>query len=149
MACPVVDSAVPLAPVPLPPTAALRPVVDPSLTAAVGDVARPRRAAASRTELGHLPGESGGLRMHPDRFDPDRFADGRAEDWKHPGQFMPFGAGVHACIGAHLASAEVKAFWYTMVTRCRFRLARDYEGHHTCTPMGSISGDVGLVVERL
>jgi len=83
----------------------------------------------------------------PDRFDPDRFADGRAEDRKQP--FMPFGAGAHACIGTHLASAEVKAFWYAMVTRCRFRLARDYQGHHTYTPMGSISGDVGLVVERL
>ncbi len=86
---------------------------------------------------------------HPDRFDPDRFADGRAEDQKRSGQFMPFGAGAHACIGTHLASAEVKAFWYAMVTRCRFRLARDYEGRHTYTPMGSVSGDVGLVIERL
>ncbi len=84
---------------------------------------------------------------YPDRFDPDRFAPGRAEDRKQP--FMPFGAGAHACIGTHLASAEVKAFWYTMVTRCRFRLARDYQAHHTYTPMGSVSGDVGLVVERL
>src|ERR1700722_479621 len=62
MACPVVHSAVPLAPGPFPPTVALRPVVDPSLSAAVGDVARPRRAAPKSSELGHLPGESGGLR---------------------------------------------------------------------------------------
>jgi hypothetical protein len=43
----------------------------------------------------------------------------------------------------------VKAFWHAMVTRSRFRLARDYEGHHTYTPMGSVSGNVALVIERV
>jgi cytochrome P450 len=85
----------------------------------------------------------------PGRFDPDRFADARAEDKRSAGLFMPFGAGAHACIGSHLASVEVKAFWHAMVTRSRFRLARDYEGHHTYTPMGSVSGNVALVVERV
>ena len=86
---------------------------------------------------------------HPERFDPDRFSAERAEDKRSLGQFMPFGAGAHACIGTQLASAEVKAFWHRMLTRCRFRLARDYEGQHTYAPMGSVAGDVGLVVERL
>jgi len=85
----------------------------------------------------------------PQTFDPDRFSEGRAEDKKHKGLFLPFGAGAHACIGLQLATTEVKGFWHAMLTRCRFRLERDYEGHHGFTPIGTVSGDVALVVERL
>jgi cytochrome P450 len=85
----------------------------------------------------------------PERFDPDRFSSARAEDKIKPGLFAPFGAGAHACIGTQLATVEVKAFWHTMLTSCRFRLARDYEARHTYTPMGSVSGDVELLVEPL
>jgi cytochrome P450 len=81
---------------------------------------------------------------HPDRFDPDRFSEARAEDRTSRGQFLPFGAGAHACIGMHLANVEVKAFWHAMLTRCRFRLARDYEATHTLAPMGVVSGTVTL-----
>jgi cytochrome P450 len=84
----------------------------------------------------------------PQRFDPDRFTEARAEDKKHKGLFLPFGAGVHACIGAQLANLEVKAFWHTMLTRCRFRLEPDYEGHHRHMPLGVVSGDVAIRVER-
>lgn len=86
---------------------------------------------------------------HPQRFDPERFAEGRAEDKRHKGLYLPFGAGAHACIGSHLANVEVKAFWHTMLTRCRFRLERDYEGAHTFTPLGIVSGDVRIVLEPL
>lgn len=85
----------------------------------------------------------------PLRFDPDRFTDARAEDKKHKGLFLPFGAGAHACIGAQLANLEVKAFWHTLLTRCRFRLEPDYEGHHRYMMLGTVSGDVGIRVERL
>jgi cytochrome P450 len=85
----------------------------------------------------------------PQRFDPDRFSEARAEDKKHKGLFLPFGAGAHACIGLQLATAEAKGFWHAMLTRCRFRLERDYEGRHGFGPFGIVSGDVALVVERL
>jgi cytochrome P450 len=86
----------------------------------------------------------------PERFDPNRFAEGRAEDKKRPGLFLPFGVGVHACIGSMLATLEAKAFWHVMATRCRFRLARDYEGLHSfATPIGQVSGEVELQIERL
>jgi cytochrome P450 len=84
----------------------------------------------------------------PQRFDPDRFTESRAEDKKHKGLFLPFGAGAHACIGAQLANLEVKAFWHTMLTRCRFRLEPDYDGHHQHMPLGVVSGDVAIRVER-
>ncbi len=85
----------------------------------------------------------------PERFDPDRFSESRAEDRRHKGLFTPFGAGAHACIGLQLANVEAKAFWHAMLSRCRFRLAQDYEAHHAYKPLGSVSGQVGLVVSRL
>ena len=43
---------------------------------------------------------------NPEQFDPDRFD--RKEDKKHPYQFIPFGGGVHKCIGMHLSMMEAK-----------------------------------------
>jgi cytochrome P450 len=85
----------------------------------------------------------------PQRFDPERFSPARAEDKRHKATFLPFGAGAHACVGAQVANVEVKAFWHAMLRRCRFRLARDYEARHGYTPLGTLSGDIDLVVERL
>jgi len=85
----------------------------------------------------------------PESFDPERFSDERAEDRRHRALFMPFGSGAHACIGMQLASVEVKAFWFTMLSRCRFRLAPRYAAHHSYAPLGSVSGDVAITIERL
>jgi cytochrome P450 len=121
------------------------------------------RVALRDIDLGpwHIPAGAGvfpllGAVMHdadwwtdPQRFDPDRFTEERAEDKKHKGLFLPFGAGVHACIGAQLANLEVKAFWHTMLTRCRFRLDPDYDGYHRYVPLGIVSGDVAIRVDRV
>ncbi|MGJ7439464.1 cytochrome P450 [Aquipuribacter sp. MA13-6] len=53
------------------------------------------------------------LHRHPDwwsdplRFDPDRFAPGRAEHAQHSHLFVPFGGGAHLCIGNHVAELVV------------------------------------------
>src|SRR5579883_2223857 len=44
----------------------------------------------------------------PDRFDPDRFLPARGEGRQY--EFIPFGGGVHACLGAQLAMLMTKAF---------------------------------------
>jgi cytochrome P450 len=85
----------------------------------------------------------------PLRFDPERFSPERAEDKKNKGMFLPFGAGAHACIGSYLANLEAKAFWHALLTRCRFRLERDYTARHTIAPLGTVSGKVALIVESL
>lgn len=85
----------------------------------------------------------------PQRFDPDRFTEERAEDKRHKAAFLPFGTGPHTCTGMHLANAEAKAFWHIMLTKCRFRLAKDYDARHTYSPAGIVSGDVKLLIERL
>ena len=85
----------------------------------------------------------------PTAFDPERFSKERAEDKKHKAIFLPFGAGAHACIGAQLAGLEIKAFWHSLLLRCRFSLAKDYRARHSYAPIGVVSGDVDLLVERL
>jgi len=52
---------------------------------------------------------------NPDEFDPTRFE--RKEDKQHQFQYIPFGGGVHKCIGMHLAQMEAKIFLHTLVTR--------------------------------
>jgi len=84
-----------------------------------------------------------------ERFDPERFAQGRAEDEQHRGVFMPFGTGAHVCLGMPLATFEAKLFWQMFLSRARIRLARDYEARHEIMPMGSVSGGVDLIVEPL
>jgi cytochrome P450 len=83
----------------------------------------------------------------PLRFDPERFSPARAEDKRHKATYLPFGAGAHACVGAQLAGVEVKTFWHALLTRCRMRLANDYEARHCYTPIGIVSGDVELILE--
>lgn len=94
-----------------------------------------------------LTGLDGRLFPDPDRFDPDRFSPARAEDRRTRGAYAPFGLGPHACIGTQLAQAEVRAFVHAILTRLRFRLAKDYEATHTFAPLGVVSGDVRIAVE--
>ena len=85
---------------------------------------------------------------NPLQFDPERFAPARAEDARR-GVFLPFGTGPHVCLGMQLANFEAKLFWQMLLSRARLRLARNYEARHTITPIGSVSGSVDLVIERI
>ena len=51
----------------------------------------------------------------PDRFDPERFSDSRREDKNHRFGWIPFGGGVHKCIGLHFGVLEVKAILHQML----------------------------------
>lgn len=55
----------------------------------------------------------------PDRFDPDRFAAGRAEHTAHSHLFVPFGGGAHLCIGNHVAELITKAVVARVLSRHR------------------------------
>ena len=46
--------------------------------------------------------------MNPDRFEPERFLPPRSEGKLY--EFIPFGGGVHACLGAQLAMTVTKVF---------------------------------------
>jgi cytochrome P450 len=58
----------------------------------------------------------------PDRFDPDRFVGTR----QSPYTFFPFGGGVRRCLGAAMATYEVKIVLAETLSRVELRLAPGY-----------------------
>jgi cytochrome P450 len=62
----------------------------------------------------------------PQRFDPERFAEGRREDKVHRFAWMPFGGGVHKCIGMHFGMYEVKTLVHELVRRFEWSVPDGY-----------------------
>jgi cytochrome P450 len=63
----------------------------------------------------------------PRRFDPERFAADRREDKVHRLAWMPFGGGVHKCIGMHFGMYEVKSLVHELVRRFEWTVPPGYE----------------------
>jgi cytochrome P450 len=63
----------------------------------------------------------------PLRFDPERFSPERREDKVHPAAWVPFGAGVHKCIGMHFGTAEVTAALHQLLRSFRWSVPEGYE----------------------
>ncbi|MBP2369008.1 cytochrome P450 [Pseudonocardia parietis] len=53
----------------------------------------------------------------PERFDPERFGPDRREDRSDRDAWIPFGGGVHKCIGLHFGTLEVTAILHEMLRR--------------------------------
>jgi cytochrome P450 len=62
----------------------------------------------------------------PHRFDPERFASDRREDKVHRFAWMPFGGGVHKCIGMHFGMYEVKSLVHELVRRFEWSVPDGY-----------------------
>ncbi|MCO5594652.1 hypothetical protein L7F22_048685 [Adiantum nelumboides] len=62
----------------------------------------------------------------PDTFDPDRFAEPRREDKNHRDAWLPFGGGVHKCIGMLFGSLEVTAIMHEMLRAHRWSVDPAY-----------------------
>jgi cytochrome P450 len=63
----------------------------------------------------------------PTRFDPERFAENRREDKVHRHAWIPFGNGVHKCIGLYFGGMQVKAAMHQMLLRYRWSVPPGYE----------------------
>lgn len=63
----------------------------------------------------------------PEVFDPTRFAEPRREDRAHRYAWLPFGGGVHKCIGMHLGMLEVKTVLHELLLRHQWRVPAGYE----------------------
>ena len=53
----------------------------------------------------------------PERFDPERFGPERRENRSDKDAWVPFGGGVHKCIGLHFGTLEVTAILHEMLQR--------------------------------
>lgn len=62
----------------------------------------------------------------PLRFDPQRFAPRRAEDERHTHSWVPFGGGLHLCIGMRFAEIQIKAVMHQLVQRYRWSVPQGY-----------------------
>ena len=64
------------------------------------------------------------LWTEPDKFDPERFAEPRAEHKKHRYAYAPFGGGAHKCIGMVFGQLEIKTIIHRLLRRYRLELPR-------------------------
>lgn len=62
----------------------------------------------------------------PERFDPERFSEGRAEHKRHPYMYVPFGGGAHMCIGLHFAEMQVKTILHHVLQRFEWGVPAGY-----------------------
>jgi cytochrome P450 len=76
----------------------------------------------------------------PDRFDPERFAEGGGK--RHRFQYIPFGAGPRLCVGARFATAEALTILAHWLSRWRFEPVPGHEvrvhGMVTLRPAGGL-----------
>jgi cytochrome P450 len=63
----------------------------------------------------------------PAEFDPERFAAHRREDRVHPYAWLPFGGGVHKCIGLRFAGLQAKAVLHQLLLAYRWSVPQGYE----------------------
>lgn len=63
----------------------------------------------------------------PDLFDPDRFAEHRKEDKQHRFLWVPFGGGVHKCIGMYFGGMQVKAIIYQLLLNYSWSVPQGYK----------------------
>jgi cytochrome P450 len=85
----------------------------------------------------------------PFRFDPERFAEPRREDRSHRFAWVPFGGGVHKCIGMHLGMFEVKTLLVHLLRRYRWELAPGYRMRWDLSALPVPSRGLPLSVERI
>lgn len=58
----------------------------------------------------------------PEIFDPLRFAPGRAEHKQHPYAYMPFGGGIHLCLGQFFAEKFLSLILYKLIDRFNWKM---------------------------
>jgi cytochrome P450 len=63
----------------------------------------------------------------PSHFDPERFSAERREDKVHRHAWIPFGGGVHKCIGLHFGGMQVKAAMHQLLLTHRWDVPADYQ----------------------
>jgi cytochrome P450 len=85
----------------------------------------------------------------PQRFDPERFAEGRAEDQRHTHAWIPFGGGPHHCIGLRFAETQVKAIMHQLVRRYRWSVAPGYKMPVQQAPISKPTDGLPVRFERI
>ena len=86
---------------------------------------------------------------NPEKFDPERFSDARAEHKKHPFQYIAFGGGAHKCIGMHFARMQAMLFMHQMVLKYQFSTPPNYFPKMVYVPLPKPADDLPLILKRV
>lgn len=87
---------------------------------------------------------------NPEKFDPERYAPGRAEHQQHPGCWIPFGLGPHTCLGMRFAYLEAKIILFALLQRYRVEFTRpDYRVRFRQIPTAIPADGLPLVFRPL
>lgn len=89
------------------------------------------------------------LWTNPHGFDPERFSSTRQEDKRHAFAWVPFGGGVHMCIGQHFATLQVKAIMHQLLLRYRWTVPADYVMPYQLVPIAKPRDGLPITLERI
>ncbi|MDQ2583587.1 cytochrome P450 [Saccharothrix yanglingensis] len=89
------------------------------------------------------------LWSRPDRFDPGRFDEDRAEDRGHRLAWAPFGWGAHKCIGMRLGMLKVKATVDALLRRYEWSYPESYEAPWRFTSLPAPADGLPTVLRRI
>lgn len=85
----------------------------------------------------------------PAAFDPLRFSPARREDRGHPSAWVPFGGGVHKCIGLHFAGVQVKAVMHRLLRRWRWSVPDGYQPRWDLTSLPRPADGLPVALEAI
>lgn len=84
----------------------------------------------------------------PYRFDPERFMPERAEDKVHRFAWVPFGGGVHKCIGMYFAQLEIKTILHNMLRTYEWAVPDSYTWKVALNTLGEPVDGLPAVLRR-
>lgn len=85
----------------------------------------------------------------PEAFDPNRFSPERAEHRRVPFAYLPFGGGVHLCLGKRFAEVELQLLAHRILTRYRWAHPTGYAPRYDFLPMPRPADGLPITFERL
>lgn len=85
----------------------------------------------------------------PDKFDPERWSDERAENKKHFYQFVPFGGGRHKCLGLKFADVQSKIFLYHFLQRYEVKVKPGYKAEFQTVPLSMPKDGLKVTIAKV
>ena len=85
---------------------------------------------------------------NPFEFDPNRFSAGRQEHKNHSFCYIPFGGGIHKCIGMHFANMMVKCFMHQLLINYDYSLPDNYQPKLKSFPLPKPGDDLPLILKK-
>jgi cytochrome P450 len=85
----------------------------------------------------------------PEDFDPERFSPERAEHKRDSFQWLPFGGGVHKCLGLHFAEIQTKIFLFQLLRQFSVSLDPGHVPQIRAVPLEMPKNGLSIVLQPL